>query len=118
MPSLNRGVLAGCRRRSNMDEQTQVAAFLDANDLRAPPAYRLLDLVSELGELAKDANTSTAYGADPDALAVSEDELGDALFALLALCDELDVDAGDALETALTKYEGRLDDDGTPGSGR
>lgn len=100
-----------------MDQQDRVSDFLDAHDLHAPPTYRLLDLVSELGELAKDANTSTGYGAEPAELAVSEDELGDALFALLALCDELGVDAGRALETALRKYERRLDD-GTPGSGR
>ena len=100
-----------------MDEQARVASFLDAHDLHAPPAYRLLDLVSELGEVAKDATTSTGYGADPQSLAVSEDELGDALFALLALCEELDVDAGRALETALAKYERRLDDAETPGSG-
>jgi len=100
-----------------MDEQDRVAAFLDANDLATPPVYRLLDLTSELGEIAKEINESTGYGTDPGSVAVAEDELGDALFALLALCEELDVDAGEALETALAKYEGRLEDGETPGSG-
>ncbi|WP_324758522.1 MazG-like family protein [Haloarcula montana] len=100
-----------------MDEQDRVAAFVDDNDLSAPPAYRLLDLASELGEVAKELNESTAYGSDPERAAVAEDELGDTLFALLALCSELDVDAGEALETALAKYESRLDDAETPASG-
>ncbi|WP_134670636.1 MazG nucleotide pyrophosphohydrolase domain-containing protein [Halorussus marinus] len=100
-----------------MDAQRQVAAFVDRYDIDAPPAYRLLDLTSELGELAKDANTSTGYGDDPDALALSEDELGDALFALLALAESVGVDADDALGSALAKYEARLDETGDAGSG-
>ena len=99
------------------DDQERVAAFLDAHDLHASPEYRLLDLVSEVGELAKDANESTGYGSTPDEVAINDDELGDALFALLALADSLNVDAGDALDTALTKYEGRIDASGEPSSG-
>jgi NTP pyrophosphatase (non-canonical NTP hydrolase) len=100
-----------------MDAQRQIAAFVDNHDLDAPPAYRLLDLASELGELAKDATTSTGYGDDPDALDLSEDEVGDALFALLALAESVDVDADEALETALDKYERRLEATGEAESG-
>ncbi len=99
-----------------MDEQRRVADFLDEADLSTPPAYRLLDAASELGELAKAVNESTEYGADPEAAAVPEDELGDALFALLAFAVETDHDAGAALETALAKYERRLETADTPGS--
>jgi NTP pyrophosphatase (non-canonical NTP hydrolase) len=76
-----------------MDAQSRVATFVEANDLEAPAAYRLLDAVSELGEVAKAVCTSTGYGADAGDVAVPADELGDALFALLALCESLDVDA-------------------------
>ena len=99
------------------DEQRKVADFVDAQDLETPPEYRLLDLVSEVGELAKDANTSTGYGASPDDLEIAADEIGDALFALLALADSLEIDAGEALDEALEKYERRLDGAETPGSG-
>ena len=99
------------------DAQETVAAFVDAYDLETPPEYRLLDLVSEVGELAKDANTATDYGESPAELELSDDEVGDALFALLALADSLDIDAEDALEEAMAKYERRLDDRATPGSG-
>lgn len=47
---------------------------------------------------------------------MNEDELGDALFALLALCEALDVEASAALDTALGKYERRLADRGDAGS--
>ena len=100
-----------------MDEQSRVASFVAENELEAPAAYRLLDAVSELGEVSKAVCTSTAYGDAPADVAVPEDELGDALFALLALCVELDVDAGMALETSLSKYEDRLAETGDAGSG-
>ena len=90
-----------------MDEQSRVASFIVENELEAPAAYRLLDAVSELGEVSKAVCTSTGYGSDPEEMKVPEDELGDALFALLALCAELDIDAGTALETSLSKYEDR-----------
>ena len=100
-----------------MDEQERVAEFVAANDLNCPSAYRLLDLAAEVGELAADANAATGYGADTAAFEVSRDELGDALFALLALCSDLDVDAGAALDESLAKYERRLDSTGAAGSG-
>ncbi|WP_226483081.1 MazG-like family protein [Natrinema amylolyticum] len=100
-----------------MDEQRSVADFVDEHDLETPPEFRLLDLVSEVGELGKDANTSTDYGESPADLEIATDELGDALFALLALADALESDASAALEEAVEKYERRLDGDATPGSG-
>ncbi len=102
--------------RGRMQDQQRVASFVEAHDLDAPPAYRLLDLVSEVGELAKDANESTGYGAAPRDLELSEDELGDVRFALLALAASLDIDADAALETALAKYESRLAESEGPGS--
>jgi NTP pyrophosphatase (non-canonical NTP hydrolase) len=100
-----------------MKEQEQVAEFLEANDLDGDPAYRILDLASEIGEIAKDAANSTNYGASPEDLDVKSDELGDALFALLAVAESLDVDAGAALDEALEKYRARIEETGDPGSG-
>jgi NTP pyrophosphatase (non-canonical NTP hydrolase) len=99
-----------------MDAQERVATFLATHDLETDPAYRLLDVAAEVGELAADLNAATGYGARPGDAAVSEEELGDALFALLALTDELDADAGAALERSLEKYEERIDSSGDPGS--
>jgi NTP pyrophosphatase (non-canonical NTP hydrolase) len=100
-----------------VDEQQSVAEFVATHDIEAPPAYRLLDLVSEVGELAKDAAESTGYGTDPEGIELSEDEVGDALFALLALAESLDLEADEALATALAKYEDRMQEGGDPASG-
>ncbi|ELY85380.1 MazG-like family protein [Natrinema altunense] len=100
-----------------MEEQRKVADFVTEYDLETPPEFRLLDLVSEVGELAKDANTATDYGESPADLEIATDELGDALFALLALADALEIDASTALEEAIEKYDRRLDGNATPGSG-
>jgi NTP pyrophosphatase (non-canonical NTP hydrolase) len=101
-----------------MDAQARVVAFVDEHDLETPAAYRLLDTLSELGEVSKEVCTSTGYGSDQSAVDVPADELGDALFALLALCAALDVDAEAALETSLAKYEERLTESGGAGSGQ
>lgn len=99
-----------------MDQQRRVAEFIDAYDLESDPAYRILDLTSEVGEVAKEANETTNYGDRPEEIAVAPDELGDVLFSLLAVCESLDVDAGEALETALEKYRARLEERGSASS--
>lgn len=98
-----------------MDEQRQVATFVERHDLHAPPAYRALDLVSEVGEVGKEINLSTGYG-DHDDVAIATDEIGDCLFALLSLAEAVGVDAGEALEEAIGKYEARLEGTGDAGS--
>ena len=100
-----------------MQAQDRVARFCDEHDLDADPAYRVLDLAAEVGEVAADAAKSAEYGAAPEKLAVSEDELGDALFALLATAEAFDIDAGTAMVSSLAKYECRLADTGDAGSG-
>jgi NTP pyrophosphatase (non-canonical NTP hydrolase) len=102
---------------ASMAEQETVAQFLADHDLHAEPAYRILDLAAEVGEVAADAAKSSEYGAEPDALDVTDGELGDALFALLAVAEGLDIDAGAALETSMAKYEERIAESGEAGSG-
>lgn len=99
------------------DYQHRVANFIATHEMDAPPAYRALDAASELGEVAKELNESTDYGSDPDDAEIAEDELGDTLFALLALAEATDTDAEAALETALDKYEQRLAERDTAASG-
>jgi NTP pyrophosphatase (non-canonical NTP hydrolase) len=100
-----------------MQAQDRVARFCEEHDMDADPEYRILDLAAEVGEVAAEAARSSDYGDQPDALAVSEDELGDALFSLLAAAESLDIDTGAALETSLAKYERRLEATGDAGSG-
>lgn len=100
-----------------MDEQRTVATFIEEYELQTQPAFRVLDLVSEIGEIAANVTESTDYGESSDALEIEPDEIGDALFSLLALVDSLDIDAGDALDTSLEKYRARLDETGSASSG-
>nr|WP_224449338.1 MazG nucleotide pyrophosphohydrolase domain-containing protein [Haloprofundus salilacus] len=100
----------------SMPEQQQVAAFLDRYELHADPAYQLLDLTSEVGELAADATKSSQWGASPEDLDVESDEFGDALFSLLTVAESLDIDAGDALRESLEKYQRRIVDTGSASS--
>ncbi len=99
-----------------MDEQQRVAAFIETHDMETPPTFRVLDLVSEVGEIAKEVNRSTGYGTSPTELSIRENELGDALFALLALAESVDIEADTALDVAIDKYERRLARQDHPGS--
>ncbi|PSQ55442.1 nucleotide pyrophosphohydrolase [Halobacteriales archaeon SW_8_68_21] len=101
-----------------MNEQHRVAAFVDEYGLETDLAYRALDLESEIGEIAKEVATSTDYGRNPDAAAIASDEIGDALFTLLALAETADIDAGEALDESLAKYEARIESSGDAGSGQ
>lgn len=96
-----------------------VRAFNREHDLSLSPAHRVLDLVSETGELSKEVLTATDYGEEPvettDALA---DEFGDVYYCLLSLADELGVDPEAALAASLEKYRERADEESDVGSGR
>jgi len=100
-----------------MDEQDEVASFIQEHEIESPPAYRLLDLVSELGEVSKDVAESTDYGDSPEELSIKSDEIGDVLFSLLALAEAIEINADEALDEALEKYEKRITDSGTASSG-
>ncbi len=97
--------------------QQRVAAFMRHHHLRHDPTTHALDLVSEVGEVAKEVLLSTDYGRrSPQPRPELADELGDALYSLLALAEVCGVDANDALGVALEKYERRLVERGGAGS--
>ncbi len=99
--------------------QGSVAAFVEEYGLEAPVHARALDLVSEVGELAKEVLEGTDYGRAPfEASEGWTGEVGDALFALVCLANSTGVDLETALNAALEKYRERLDLGGDAGSGR
>lgn len=100
-----------------MEQQEKVAEFIEEHDLDGTTEFRILDLVSEVGEIAGDATKTAEYGLEKDKLDVKEDEIGDAFFSLLAVSESLDVDAEEALEMALDKYRERMEKTGDAGSG-
>lgn len=99
--------------------QQTVAEFCRLHQIEATRPARLLDLSSELGELAKVWLKASAYGMDPQGQPDPEAwraELGDILFALLSLANESGVDAEQALRQALERYSARIQSAGHPGS--
>jgi NTP pyrophosphatase (non-canonical NTP hydrolase) len=89
--------------------QQAVAEFVQRHSLETDVEHRLLDLVSEVGELAKEVLKGTQYGRIPATLAPNwQTELGDVLFSLLCLGNTTNVDLENALREALEKYEQRL----------
>lgn len=99
--------------------QARVAEFVRAHDLETSVACRLLDLVSEIGELSKEVLKSTSYGRSAFGKAANwEAELGDALFSLICLANSTGVDLDAALSVVIAKYELRLRTTNEAGSGR
>lgn len=99
-------------------DQDDVARLLAEHDMDLSPELRVLDLESEVGELAKEVVTAQDYGdAEFERTDALVDEFGDVYFCLLALATELDIDAETALADSVAKYRDRLDETGTAGSG-
>jgi NTP pyrophosphatase (non-canonical NTP hydrolase) len=99
------------------DWQGRVAAFAQHHGLFHDPATHALDLVSEVGEAAKEILLATDYGRTPPQFRPElAGEIGDTLYSLLVLAEVCGVDADDALSITLQKYERRLADHGDTGS--
>ena len=89
--------------------QKSVLDFIEKYQLQTNAQSRYIDLVSEVGELGKEILICTKYGKK-ELITNNKmsDELGDCLFSLLALSCELDIDAKEALQNSLSKYEHRF----------
>jgi NTP pyrophosphatase (non-canonical NTP hydrolase) len=99
--------------------QARVGRFVAAHDIDAPVEARVLDLASEVGELAKEVLKGSDYGRAPFAPPEGWDgELADALFAQLCLANSTGVDLDAAVTAALAKYADRIAARGNAGSGR
>lgn len=101
--------------------QKDVDNFISKYNLESPTNIRLLDLVSELGELAKVQLKGTNYGRwdyHDDIFPNWMDEMGDVLFSLMALANIQNIDLEDCLKRSIEKYQKRLDSYGDAGSKR
>jgi len=100
------------------DYQKRVRQFVDAHDLEAPVPARALDLVSEVGEIAKEVLGGSDYGRVPfhptDQWA---GELGDVFFSLICVANSTGINLESALNEALNKYKRRFALKGNLGSG-
>jgi len=99
--------------------QQQTADFAQKRNLTRKPGVYALDLLSELGEVAKLILEATEYGERPFPThppAELSGELGDALYSLCQLATAARVDLDTALTETLAKYEARWQAQGQMGS--
>ena len=100
-----------------MSFQAQTRDFMQRHGLGHTPQTHALDLVAEIGEVAKALLEASDYGRlPPKPGSEMTEELGDAFYSLIALAESLDVDLEAALKSALEKYQTRLAAHGNPGS--
>ena len=97
--------------------QKKVQLFCKKNNLSSSVEHRILDVLSELGELSKEILKASNYGKSNY---VSNEklklEVGDVLFSLITVANSLDVNLNAALEVVLKKYEKRIKEGSTPDS--
>ncbi len=101
------------------DYQQQVAKFISENSPETTVSPRLLDLVSEVGELAKEVLKGSEYGRAQFEIPDNwESELGDVFFSLICVANGTGVNMEEALQSVLVKYSNRLSHAGDASSGK
>ncbi|MCK4997256.1 MazG-like family protein [Candidatus Pacearchaeota archaeon] len=89
--------------------QEKIKNFCKDNDMESPIEHRVLDLMSELGEVSKEVLKMSNYGREPAKYREElKSELGDVLYSLITVANTFDVDLEDALNQVLEKYKKRL----------
>ena len=102
--------------------QNKVKNFNDNKSVHTRPmpvSARIMDINSEMGELAKEYLKATNYGTKD--FEITDDfvmEYGDVLYSMLSLANELNIDANKSIEMVLEKYQNRIDNKKDMGSGR
>jgi len=85
--------------------------------LECPPEIRFMDLASEVGELGKALLEASDYGKKPcipnENIA---EEIGDVIFSLACIANNLEIDLASAMEAAISKYKIRHEKSGSVGS--
>ncbi|MEM5871838.1 MAG: MazG nucleotide pyrophosphohydrolase domain-containing protein [Candidatus Aenigmatarchaeota archaeon] len=90
--------------------QNKIKKFCKEHNLESPAEHRVLDALSELGEVAKEILKMSDYGRKP--LKYREElkfELGDLLYSIITIANSFDIDLEEALNMVLEKYEKRLE---------
>lgn len=89
--------------------QKQIMKFCKENDMDSSIEYKIIDILSELGEVAKEVLKMSNYGKDPIKYRKKlKDELGDVLYSLITIANTFDIDLEESLFQAIDKYKKRL----------
>ncbi len=102
--------------------QNKVKNFNDNRTCHKKPMpvfARILDIESELGELAKEYLKTSSYGTQQFEVEEGfKEEYGDVLYALISLANELGISCEDCLDIALNKLQCRMKKNNSMGSGK
>ena len=89
--------------------QKKIKKFCKEYNLKSPAEHRVLDTMSELGEVAKEILEMSDYGRKPIKYREElKSELGDLLYSVITIANSFDVDLEEALNIVLEKYEKTL----------
>lgn len=102
--------------------QNKVKIFNDNRNCHKkpmPPYARILDIESEMGELAKEYLKHSRYGTQNFEMHDDfKEEFGDVLYALLSLANELEINSEECLDISLNKLKARMEKNNSMGSGK
>lgn len=97
--------------------QREIERFINEKGLDSTLYVRVIDLVSEVGEMAKEVLKGSEYGKRTFKSNENlESEMGDILFSLICLANITDINLEDSLKKVLNKYEKRFSIKGNIGS--
>lgn len=100
-----------------IEAQGIVMEFVKKQRLETNVEIRLLDLVSEVGELSKEVLKGNDYGKEQFTITPKwEEEFGDVLFSLICIANSTGINIEDSLNIALEKYKNRVRSKGSIGS--
>jgi len=89
--------------------QEKVKIFCKDNKMEFPAEHRVLDMISEVGEVAKEVLKMSDYGKKPIKLNKEiKAEIGDLFYSLITLANYFEVDLEEVLDLVLEKYQKRL----------
>ena len=89
--------------------QEKVKFFCSNNQLNTAVEYRILDTISELGELSKEILKISEYGKNSIVLNDKiKLEVGDVFFSLITVANSLGIDLEKALSQVIEKYQRRI----------
>jgi NTP pyrophosphatase (non-canonical NTP hydrolase) len=89
--------------------QKQVKQFCKENNMESPIEHKVLDTVSEMGEVAKEVLKMSDYGRKPiEYREELKSEMGDVFYSLITIANSFNIDLEEALQYVLKKYKKRL----------
>ncbi len=89
--------------------QKNIKEFCTKHNLDSPVEHRILDTMSELGEVSKEILKMSNYGREKFILNDKlNSELGDLFYSLITVANTFDIDLEEEVFKSINKYKKRL----------